>query len=590
MKKIFTLLFIALLGNFSVQAQQRILPKGFAPGEAALIPAYNELNAQRGPTGISSPPNSPVRTMAEWEEVQAIVITWSGFNSILADIVRYARLECEVIIVCSNENAVKNYLGNAGVDWSSNVSFIEDEYDSIWVRDYGPNTVYTNDVDSLLLVDWIYNRPRYDDDKVSDVVGNFMGLPVYSTDNGAAGTDLVHTGGNFMADGLGQAFSSELVLEENGPFNQFGSSNHSNAEVDEIMDSFMGIESYPKMTVLPYDGIHHIDMHMKLLDEETLIVGQYPTNVADGPQIEANIQYVLENYTTKAGNQHKVIRIPMPPDFNGAYPNTNGDYRTYTNALFVNKTILIPVYQEQYDTTALNIWRAAMPGYNVQGINCNTIIPYGGAIHCITKEVGVSNPLWIAHARVRSALPDVMIPITATIKHKEGIEQAKLFYAVGAPENFTEVAMTYDGGTAEWTGMIPGQEGSAKVYYYIYGKANDGKEQLRPMPAPEAYFDIQIDPYIVSTTDVDAVESRIGEVFPNPAGAMTCIPVVAERTTPARIVLKDLYGRQLTTIFTGQLQKGESKHFIDVQTLPAGTYLIALETDKDVAVKKLTVK
>lgn len=36
----------------------------------------------------------------------------------------------------------------------------------------------------------------------------------------------------------------------------------------------MGIERYIKMQTLPYDGIHHIDMHMKLLDEETLLVGQ----------------------------------------------------------------------------------------------------------------------------------------------------------------------------------------------------------------------------------------------------------------------------------------------------------------------------
>ena len=47
-----------------------------------------------------------------------------------------------------------------------------------------------------------------------------------------------------------------------------------------------------------YDGIHHIDMHMKLLDESTLLVSEYPTGVADGPQIEANLQYVLSNFTT----------------------------------------------------------------------------------------------------------------------------------------------------------------------------------------------------------------------------------------------------------------------------------------------------
>ena len=44
-------------------------------------------------------------------------------------------------------------------------------------------------------------------------------------------------------------------------------------------------------------------MHMKLLNEETLLVGEYPTGIADGPQIEANIQYVLANFQNTFGKQ-----------------------------------------------------------------------------------------------------------------------------------------------------------------------------------------------------------------------------------------------------------------------------------------------
>ncbi len=57
-----------------------------------------------------------------------------------------------------------------------------------------------------------------------------------------------------------------------------------------------------------------------------------------------------------------------------------------------------------YDTTALRIYREAMPGYNIVGINCNSIIYLNGAIHCITKEVGSFNPLFISHSRVRDTI------------------------------------------------------------------------------------------------------------------------------------------------------------------------------------------
>ena len=46
-----------------------------------------------------------------------------------------------------------------------------------------------------------------------------------------------------------------------------------------------------------------------------------------------------------------------------------GIYRTYTNAVFVNKTILVPTYRPSVDNPALDQWRDLMPGYNIVGID-----------------------------------------------------------------------------------------------------------------------------------------------------------------------------------------------------------------------------
>ena len=364
--------------------------------------------------------DAPKRTMAEWEELQALMITWRTHYGILAQIVDHAKEECEVIVVCNNASTASAQLENTyGVDISENVTFLEAPSNSIWIRDYGPNTIYTNDVDSLLLLDWIYNRNRPKDDSLVTSVSEHLGIPLLQTLE--APNDLVHTGGNFMADGLGMGFSSELVLDENGPFNTYGVSNHSEEDIDEIMYQYMGIDEYVKMDNLDFDLIHHIDMHMKLLDERTLLVGKYPEGIADGPEIEANIQYVLSNFTTHYGEPFDVIRIPMPPEPDGDYPDSNGDYLTYANAVFVNNTILVPTYYEPYDSIALNIWRENMPGYNVQGINCNSIIPQSGAIHCITKELGVDKPLWISHNRISQACKDEEILFEAQVMHKDNI-------------------------------------------------------------------------------------------------------------------------------------------------------------------------
>ena len=209
------------------------LPRYMAEGEEELMPAYIEnVKAQANTKNITNIDNP--RTLAEWEELQGVAIAWSNsFKWIQAQIIEHAKEEVMVYIVTENVSTVKSYLNQQGVDYSENVSFVVGDYNSIWIRDYGPNSVYINDVDSLVFVYWIYNLPRPKDDKVPGLLSDFMGLETIETIQEPE--DLVHTGGNFMSNGFNQAFSSELVLEENGPNNDWGISNHSEEDVDNIM-------------------------------------------------------------------------------------------------------------------------------------------------------------------------------------------------------------------------------------------------------------------------------------------------------------------------------------------------------------------
>ena len=586
------LLFLAFLffQNIIIQAQNdEILPRGFSKKEL-LDMANNQFRSPTGPD-FSDPPPGPVRTMAEWEELEALIITWStgsnGIKNILIEIVRHAKEEAQVIIVCSNSAVVINQLTPAGVN-TDNIIFVETQFNSIWVRDYGPNTVYLNDVDEQYMVDWIYNRPRpLDDTIVSPAVAGALDIEIFRTLD--APHDLVHTGGNFMNDGMGTAFSSKLVLDENGPFNQFGVSNHNETEVKNIMNLFMGIDEYVLMDNLPYDPIDHIDMHMKLLDEETLLVGQYPDGVADGPQIEANLQYILNNFVTPYGRAYDVIRVPMPPE-NGNYPDSSpqGDYRTYANAVFVNKTVLLPIYEEQYDTTAIKIWEKALPGYKIQGIDCNDIIYLNGAIHCITKEVGVKEPLLINHAKVRGGCMMQDQVVDATIQHKTGIAEATLFYSTDTSGSYQTLAMT---NTVDhtWSAMILATNEETEMFYYIQAIANDGKQINRPMVAPQGYFHYDVTDCTVATEDLE-VGISLEKIYPNPASAITVIPVNTTKSLEAEILVTDILGRTMETIFSGKIPAGENNYFIHANEYAAGTYFINLKTEDNIFVQKLIIQ
>ncbi|MFN0173031.1 MAG: agmatine deiminase family protein [Saprospiraceae bacterium] len=543
------------------------------------------------PIGITTPPSSPVRTMAEWEELQALIITWSGQTTILTEIVRAARQECMVVICCENQTVVsqaKTKLTSSGVDFSSNVTFLIAPNNSIWVRDYGPNCVYANDVDSLYFVDWIYNRlARPKDDTIATTIAPFFNVPLYSTS--AAPTDLVNTGGNFMSDGKGTAFSSELILDENRIGNPYGVTNKTELEIDNILLDFMGINEYIKMTPLPYDDIHHIDMHMKLLDEETLLVGQYPPGVADGPQIEANIQYVLNNFKSAFNTPYKVVRITMPPE-SGQYPNTSGDYRTYANAVFVNKTIIVPFYEQEYDTTAQRVWQEAMPGYKVVGINCNSIIGLSGAIHCITKEVGVNDPLRIVHQSLQcqdNSMTSGGYPVYATIQHRSGVSGAKLFYTTDLSTPWQSTDM-WQGiiANGDWFGNIPTQSVGSTVYYYIEAIATNGKTITRPITAPEGWWKFCV---TQSSSTLNPL-ADLKEIYPNPASAITVVPVQSSSKTFGNIVVFNSLGQFVQEIYKGEIPSGNTNYFLDAGNLASGTYFVKLQTAGQLRVKKLVVR
>lgn len=599
MKRILSLFLVCFSIVTVGQVNPEILPHYMTDAEKTALERHDF--APLVTRGIETPPDfDGLRTMAEWEEIEALNISWTGFPNILKRIVAAAMNECEVIILSEDVNETLTYLQGPGAGGAitdfTNITILDANFDSIWARDYSGNTVYGSEVDDRIMVDWIYNRPsRPNDDASPEFIADYLGIDLYSTTQDPS--DLVNTGGNFMSDGFGTAFASTLILDENESGNPYGVSTKSEQEIDDIMQDFMGLDRYIKMTPLPYDIIHHIDMHMKLVDEETLLVGEYPDGVADGPQINANIDYVLSNFNSKFETPYRVVRIPMPDSQGGNWPDdpwpNTASYRTYTNAVFVNKTIILPTYREEYDTTAMRIWEENMPGYNIVGIDCDdsgsNIISLAGAIHCITHAVGVEDPLLISH----QALPDTdddsnNYVVEAYMNHRDGVAFGTLFWKTDLEDDYTEVAMSAMGEENMWSGEIPAQPFGTTVYYYIEGEANTGKVQVRPIVAPEGYWDFKVMNEVVSVPGVGF--AAFSPVYPNPASAITCVPLTVERTTQGELRLVNLMGETVEVLHRGSFPQGESKYFFNAQNLSAGAYFVTFMHESGVYTQKVMVK
>jgi len=571
-KKLLVCFAIALL---AMNAGAQILPVGMTEEEKAIMPYY-EFPQSR--SSFTAPPSWTPRAMAEWEEIDVLLITWTSYTSVLRQIVDAAQEECTVLIACSDSNTVKSYLTSGSVPLT-NIDFIETSYNSVWIRDYGAHTIYQNVVGNHYLVDWEYNRPRPDDDLMPEEHAAWAGIDLYSMT--VSPWDFIATGGNLMVDGFGTAMSSQLIVTENP--------SHSIAEIDTIMKHFLGIDQYVLFPTLPYDGIHHIDMHMKLLDEETILVGEYPSGISDGPQIEANLQWLLTNYMSCYGTPYKVVRIPMPPSTSGGWPSSGSYYRTYTNGVFVNKTYIYPSYYAQYDTTAFRIYSEALPGYTIVPIDCDPDpISASGAIHCITNCIGSNDPLLISHQPLSSPQTGSSdYQINAYIKHESGISAANVFYKTSLAGAYVSVPMS-NTGSDNWAGNIPVQPDGTTVYYYIQAQSTSGKTQVRPMPAPAGYWEFNCQNTV--GMEESAVSIGMETIYPNPAAYITCIPVECGKGFTGRLLMMDATGRIVNVIHEGEFAAGKNNFFFNAIGFESGLYIIQLESEESIQQQKVIVR
>jgi agmatine deiminase len=309
----------------------------------------------------TAPPSGIIRRCAQWEPVTGALIRYNyGFGLPYGLIREYAEdITLHVLCVSGQQSGCYSALEGQGVNMA-NVEMIDFSTNSMWTRDYGPQTVFADG--DWGFVDHIYNRPRPLDDQVNWDLGTLWSCPVY-------GTDLVHTGGNFLYDGHGTGFSTDLVWDENPGF--------SHAEIAEAMEDYLGITDYVVLPDISSTGIHHIDCWMKLLGEETILVKEVPPGHSHYDQLEANVA-ALEALTNCYGRPYNIVRVMC-----GSLGGSN--VAAYTNSMILNNKVFVPLFGISTDSAALATYRAAMPGYEVMGFTGGWLSD--DAIHCRTMEI-----------------------------------------------------------------------------------------------------------------------------------------------------------------------------------------------------------
>lgn len=450
---VFTLVVSSL--GWAVRPDLKNLPIGLATFEKNL-----QREGERPPQ--TDPPHGPIRSLAEWETSQGVMTLWTN-PSLLRALSNHGPVKI-LADTRGDKDWWLNYLRQNGIN-SAPFSFYEVETDSIWVRDYGPWFILDGD-GMFGLIDTKYNRPRPNDDQVPLFIAQQLGVPYYQP-------GLVHTGGNYYNDALGNAFSSTLVYTEN--------SSLSKAAVNERMSKYLGIERYTTSPLSPGLTIEHMDTFGKLVAPDTWVFSEFP---AGSPHKKDSDQMVALLKTLKSpyGTPYKIHRMKM-------YSSGGGDYRAYINSFISNGALYFPTYGAASDEEARAVYQKALPSYDIVGVD-SMGTTWGDSVHCRTRNLLTNETVFI-FPRLERTLTGV--ELTAEVFPSPGsviAEDPEVHWSTDAEEGVVKMQRTTG---RHFHHVFAGLKTGTTLKLWISAKDTAGFQKTAPNKAPAMQIEMKIE-------------------------------------------------------------------------------------------------
>ena len=510
----------------------------------------------------TTPPAGEVRFPGEYEPMQAVMIVYP--LGIPLELVREMAEDCKVITVVrsSNQHYAEIDFESAGVNMD-NVEFLNANTDSYWIRDFGPWYIF--DGKKPAIVDNKYNRPRPNDDVLPAEFAKYWDIPMY-------GMNVIHTGGNMMQDGFGVGVSDDIVVTESE------AQGITEEQVYERMKSYLGIDPY-HVTIDPQgDYIAHVDCWGKFLAPDKIMLARVPESNPRYKYYEEVADYFAATNCVW-GYPYRIYRVDIPG---------NGVISPYTNSLILNNKVLVPMgTYSAFNEQALALYREAMPGYEVIGIENKSY--YNGwlntdALHCRTRGVMDFDMLYIDHREVlfgEQEWQDSLAVVSKVIAYSGAdLKQDSLlvYYSIDGGE-YQTANMKPTVNADEYVAYIKGYKKNSKVNYYVFAADESGRKQQQPVFGSK-------DPHSFKIAGEEKIEENNFKninVYPNPVKDML---YVETETEIKEIIIYDVYGRHQVT----KTSSHQGDLSIDVSNLNSGVYFVKIKTDSGDVVRRFVKK
>lgn len=464
---------------------------------------------------------------AEWEPASGVMVAWPLAlpRKLIVELAKDDHLFTLVVDEKKRRDAIKLY-SSWGID-TSKVKFIfaQQGDDAWWVRDWGPDAVFSSG-GTMELGDgkYIYSTPlsglacddslRFyyktvdnkiirteTDDKATMGIGKALNIRVLNL-------PFINTGGNVMTDGLGTAFSTCILTNEN----RFDGL--SDEKFFALNRQLLGINKYNILPNFSQRDIQHIDCFMKLLDEERILVAEPPADHKLYKIYENIVKSGLSKLRTVYGRPYQILRIK-----NYRFDNRTNykEFLTaYTNSLILNKTIYVPLFGIPGDSIAIKRWAEVMPGYRVKGFEFTlkdepylagkvkqhygrllTGWTWDDALHCRTRAVWDTSMLYMTVKRIDPRVSPGRrntVFITIIDYSRKGLKTGtvNLHWRLKGESSWNEILLSSTKDNTHFYGDIPFNKSGNQIEYYVSAASKSGRNETMPRTAPLGFYSFSI--------------------------------------------------------------------------------------------------
>jgi len=265
---------------------------------------------------------------------------------------------------------------------TTNIIFIEADYDDTWTRDYGPISVEIDGGKRLLDFRFDGWGGKYEAAR-DDAINGWLASKGFFGGGALESIDYVLEGGSIDTDGAGTILTTASCLthpNRNGGLDK--------ATVAAHLRRTLGAQrvlwlDHGYLAGDDTDG--HVDMLARFVAEDTIAyVACEDTKDEHWGALRA-MEEQLRSFRTAEGAPYRLIPLPLPRLIYS--PSGKRLPASYANFVITNGAVIYPTYRDPMDQRIGEILRGVFGEREVIPIPASTLIEEGGSLHCSTMQV-----------------------------------------------------------------------------------------------------------------------------------------------------------------------------------------------------------